>query len=292
MLNSLGINTVHVEVEKMKALGLGRVEMCLGRQGDYPERLDKMERDIGLARAAGIPFSIHLPMYLFDWFKYDYLDVYFLDPDPIKRELSYRLLEENLKRMEVMGPEYCVLHFAGVYRKIRGPFPDFNKVLTEALERIDVMAGRYGVRILLEYMGSNIRFHRVEEWIEAVRDLRHVGLLTDTGHLYFASLIHSFDFMEALEALCPASDAFHLWTTKGQAVYSDSEYYLKYHHIIPHVDQLRSENWAFDTAAVFSRVAREKKPMIIEASTAYKGKDYFYDGISSIQALLKNMTDL
>jgi len=287
MVENLGINTIHVTVDQLKTLGLGRVEMCLGRHGTHNERLAKMEGDIQRAQMLNIPFSIHLPMYIFDWFDGDYLDVFFLDSDLDKRELSYKLLEENLKRVSLLKPDYCVLHFAGVYGNVCGTFDDFKDVLKEAFQRINNMGKQYGVHILLEYMGSNIRFSDYKDWISGTKSLSHVGLLVDTGHLYFASLIHNFDYMEALDKLSSVAEAFHLWTTKGYETYGDSEYYQKFHHIIPHVEQLSSEGWAFDTEAVLERIARENRPMIIEASTVYKGRDYFYEGVSFIISFLE-----
>lgn len=288
MINNLGINTVHVDVNKLETLGLKRMEMCLGRMGDYEHRLAKMTQDIELAKSHGIPFSIHLPMFLNEGFEGDYLDVFFLDPDPVKREISFRMLEFNLEKIQEIGPDYCVLHFAGVYRKIRGPFDDFEDVLRDALQRIDALAVKYNQQILIEYMGSNIRFSDYSDWIEETKELSNVGIITDTGHLYFASLIHGFNYMQALDKLASASDAFHLWTTKGDKSYGDSEYYQKYHHIIPHTDQSKEEDWAFDTTAVFQRIVKENKPIIIEASTVYKGKSYFYEGIASIISILED----
>jgi len=289
MINNLGINTVHVDIRKLDDLGLKRIEMCLGRMGSQADRLNKMIEEIKLAKEKQIPFSIHLPMVISEDFVGDYLDVFFLDPDPDKREMSFKMLEENLVEMAKIEPDYCVLHFAGVYREKNGSFPDFATVLNEALKRINDLCRRYNVKVLLEYMGSNIRFSDYNDWIKATKDLSHVGLITDTGHLYFASLIHGFDYMEALDRLASASEAFHIWTTKGQKTYGESSYYKKYHHIIPHVDQLKEADWAFDTKKVFQRLIKEDKPIIIEASTVYKGKAYFYEGIESILSILENI---
>ncbi|WP_430884171.1 TIM barrel protein [Fusibacter sp. JL216-2] len=289
MINNLGINTVHVDIRKLEDLGLKRVEMCLGRMGSASDRLYKMLEEIKLAKEMQIPFSIHLPMVISDDFVGDYLDVFFLDPDPEKREMSFRTLEENLIEMAKIKPDYCVLHFAGVYREKKEAFPDFELVLNEALKRINDLCQSYNTKVLLEYMGSNIRFSDYMDWIRVTRDLSHVGLITDTGHLYFASLIHGFDYMQALDRLASASEAFHIWTTKGQKTYGESEYYKKYHHIIPHAEQFKEGDWAFDTKSVFERIAKERKPIIIEASTVYKGKTYFYQGIESVISILENM---
>jgi len=282
MLKNLGINTVHVDIDNLGSLGLHRMEMCLGRMGTYESRLKKMLSDIQQAKTMKIPFSIHLPMFLNEGFEGDYLDVFFLDPNPKKREASYELLEYNLKEMKNIQPDYCVLHFAGVYREKLEPYNDFKTVLVDALNRINKLATQYDTKILIEYMGSNIWFSDYSQWIEAVSTLSNVGIITDTGHLYFASLIHGFDYMQALDKLSAVSDAFHFWTTKGDKAYAESDYYKKYHHIVPHIEQLKIDSWAFDTEQVLMRLVREDKPIIIEASTLYKGQTYFYDGIKSL----------
>ncbi len=81
-------------------------------------------------------------------------------------------------------------------------------MLNEALKRINDLCQSYNTKVLLEYMGSNIRFSDYKDWIRVTRELSHVGLITDTGHLYFASLIHGFDYMQALDRLASASEPF------------------------------------------------------------------------------------
>jgi sugar phosphate isomerase/epimerase len=234
-----------------------------------------------------IPFSVHLPIVIPHDFEDDYLDVFFLDEDASRREMSFRMLELNLKEASKLQPDYCVLHFAGIYRSYATPFMDFEQVLNDALYRINSLAERYQVKVLLEYMGSNCKFYAYDAWIKKIAPYAMLGILTDTGHLYFSSVIHGFDYMQALDALAVGSDAFHLWTTKGGGAYGDSQYYRDYHHIIPHEGQMRSDNWAFDSERVFKRIAQERKPMIIEASTVYEGMPYFYEGIAWMVSLIK-----
>lgn len=285
---NLGINTVYVDVDKIGALGLRRAEMCLGRWGTYEERVDKLLSDIRASEANRLPYSIHLPVFLGSWFEYDYLDAFYLDADEEKRELSFRLLEENLENLKAFSPEYYVLHFPGVYLSegYQDQFEDFESVLKVALDRIDDMAKRYGVKVLLEYFGSNRRFSDYRKWITWIEKYASLGILTDTGHLYFSSLIHQFDFMEALKVLGEKSDAFHLWTTKGNQPYGRSEYYKQFHHIMPHESQLRKDGWAFDVPSVIRLISSYQKPMIIEASMGYGGESYFYEGIESIKSIV------
>lgn len=101
--------------------------------------------------------------------------------------------------------------------------------------------------------------------------------------IHFASISCGFDFMEALKILAEGSDAFHLWTTRGEGTYCGCEYYRKYHHIGPHIDQFKDDGWAFNTGEVVELIAKENKPIIIEPSIKYKGIEYLIEGIESIK---------
>lgn len=285
-MGQLGINTVHLDMEAIEEMGLDRVEFVLARGLEYAEMLDDILSGIDQAKRRGLSYSIHLPIFLFDWYPEDYLSAYYLDPDHDKRELAFRFLEANLSRLEGCGAEYLILHFPGVYRYVQEPH-DFETNLDEALDRMEELADRYGLRLLLEYFGSNFSFWRVEDWIDRIRPYEHLGMLCDTGHLYFSSVLHGFDFYEALEELGAHSDAFHLWTTRGEGAYSDSESYRQFHHIVLHVGQNEKDGFAFDTAKTLDIIRRFDRPTIIEASERYRGREYFMSGIRSVVEYLK-----
>jgi hypothetical protein len=99
--------------------------------------------------------------------------------------------------------------------------------------------------------------------------------------------MHGFDFYEGLKKLASVADAFHLWTTRGEGVYSDSEAYKAYHHIMMHMDQKEVDGFAFDTLRVMEIISAYEKPMIIEASDRYHGREYFIKGIKSIVSFLE-----
>jgi len=275
------MNTAYLAIEKIKALGFHRVEFVLGRGKAYDESYRQVMGDIGKARAMDLAFSIHLPLLVFDWFKEDYLSAFYLDEDPGKRALSFRLLEENLKALKAVGADYFVLHFQGVYRYRQDPAV-FEKRLDEALDRIEDLGRTYGVKLVLEYFGSNFMFCEPADWVKKITPYEHLGILVDTGHLYYASLLHGFDMMEALETLGRVATGFHLWTTKADKAYSESSYYREYHHIVVHTDQTRAAGFAFDTEEILRTIALFHKPMVIEASQIYGGKDYFMAGIKSV----------
>lgn len=285
MLN-IGINTVNFPIEDLAEYQLERAEICLGRGRSYEERLGKALKEMEYAEAQHIPYSLHLPVYIDDWYPYDYLSAYFLDPDASMRELAFRLLEDNLERLEPREAEFYVLHFGGIYEDFHRT-KEFDHWLEKALDRINDLAEKYQVRILLEYFGSNKNFAHYEAWIKAIENHENLGLLLDLGHLYFASLINEFDFMEGLRVLAEAADAYHLWTTKGRDVYFKSDFYKHYHHIILRENQSRDDDWAFDSAEVMKILRATGKPMIIEASMIYEGAAYFFEGVKECVKLAK-----
>ncbi|MCT4566159.1 MAG: sugar phosphate isomerase/epimerase [Maledivibacter sp.] len=282
IMTNLGINTVNLEVEKAIELGFGRVELCLGKERLYEDKLSKFHDQIGRCKELQLPYSIHLPVYVEKWYPYNYFSAFFIDEDKEKREKSFRLLEYNLDKLKSCNPDYYVLHFPGISDSWKDT-REFSKILDEALDRVDAIAKEYDVRINLEYFGSNKNFCDYNEWIAKINEYDSLGILTDTGHLYFASIMCGFDFIRSLEVLSCGSDAFHVWTTKGDKAYFDCYFYKKYHHIGPHIDQVKAEGWAFDTKKVIEIISNQNKPVIIEPSIKYKGREYLIEGIKSVK---------
>lgn len=282
IIANLGINTVNLEIEKAMELGLGRVELCLGKEKLYPNKLKEFYEKISRAEELGLPYSIHLPVYIEDWYPYNYFSAFFISENKEKRELSFKLLECNLENLKSCNPDYFVLHFPGISEKWEDQ-NEFSNILCESLDRIDAISQKYDVKINLEYFGSNKNFYDYNEWISKIGEYENLGILTDTGHLYFASIMCKFDFIESLKTLSDSSDAFHVWTTMGDKAYSECEFYKQYHHVGPHIDQIKSNGWAFDTEEVIKIIAKQNKPVIIEPSIKYNGRKYLIEGIKSVR---------
>lgn len=282
MKNLVGVNHVNLSNEEIEKLDIKRVEICITQSEKYEETLKNALNTLDFCEKNGLEYSIHLPFYIPEWYQENYLAAFFLSKNKILREESFRLLEENLRKLEKINAKYYVLHFPGVNHS-DNKYENFQSVLKESLNRINTLAKKYHSKILLEYFGSNILFNDYNDWIKVIKEYSHLGLLLDTGHLYFASRLVPFDFLEAFGILARASDAFHFWTTKGKDYYQNNEYYKTYHHIIPNSDQDEKEGWAFDSQLIFKEMLKMKKPIILEASDIYKGHDYL---MSSIKELL------
>ncbi len=283
----LGINTVYLSVADAKEWGFNRVEISPSPHGTKQERQKKMIDEMEYAKLINMPFSFHLPVYVFDWFHGRDLDAFFLDSNNNKSNMSMNLLEENLKRLSDCGVDYLVTHFSGVYRdSIRTKKTD-EKARTALLKMQDI-ASKYGLLVYVEYMGGNRSFSEPELWLEYTHDLSNVGILVDTGHLYFSCELHGFDFEKKFELLRPNVDAFHFWSIFGHGAYESSEAYKKNHHIMPRIEQTRDKGWAFDTEDVFIRMKKTGKPIVLEATSRYNGREYFDAGAKEMLELEKN----
>lgn len=283
MSKLVGVNQVNLSIEEIEKLKIKRVEICITQSRPYKESLKDALETLEFCENNDLDYSIHLPLYIPEWYEEDYLAAFFLNKDNELRKQSFDLLELNLKKLRNKNADYYVLHFPGVNHTDK-KHDHFEPFLKEALLRINDLAKKYNAKILLEYFGSNILFNNYHQWIDMIKDFNNLGILLDTGHLYFASKLVPFDFLQAFSVLVKEADAFHFWTTKGRHYYQNNEYYRTYHHIIPNFNQDEKEGWAFDPQFIFNQMLTQEKPIILEASNIYKGHEYL---INSIEELLE-----
>ncbi|MBS7527286.1 TIM barrel protein [Fusibacter paucivorans] len=288
MYSNLGTNMAFFKLETIEQMALKRIEVCQGRHRPYRENVPSIEANIRMANAKGIPVSVHLPIYIPDDYPWDFLDAFYLDKDPVKAAQAFAILEDNLKRLQKYHIAYCVLHFAGVYEEIEAP-ETFKLRLKSACDRLEALAAAYGIKVLVEYFGSNVNFYDVADWIDCFKPYRSVGILLDTCHFYFAAKWRAFDFEANLRLLASHAEAFHIWTTYGEGVYQEAEGYVKFHHIVPNIEQTSANGWAFDTMRVLTVLAKTGKPMIIEASPHYLSYDYYINSIKGIQKFIHDL---
>lgn len=315
---NIGLNTVHHDIKSIFNLGMTRVELCLGRVEDRESRMAQVKDELIKLSSLKTPYTIHHPIFMPEFFKHDYLESFFLDKEENNREISFLLLEENLKFLrciidessERKLPDYLVVHFPGVYPTPYMEEEDFARLLKSSLDRVSDMAQKYGVTLALEYFGSNIMFCEPEMWIKEIGKRKGITILTDTGHLYFASIMREFDFMEAYDKLLANSSGVHLWTTAGSKyfvedesimeefskirphykivgskdVYGANEFYRRYHHVALSPNQLIEEGWAFDGMTVLEKAVDSGMPIILEATPYYGGTQYYIETIKKVAA--------
>lgn len=283
----LGTNTAHFDIEGLKNYGLECAEVCLGREETLKANQTKIYLELQRANQLELPISVHLPIELPSRFTRDYLDAMFLEVDAHQSEIAFEMLALNFEKLSSYHIQYFVVHFPGVVTSLEDP-KAFLKRLRNVLERMNTLAKTYKVTLLLEYFGSNVNFYEPQQWIDEINSFSNLGILVDTGHLYFASIIWSFDFIEVLGQFSKVAKAYHIWTTMGDQVYGESEVYQKYKHIVPHINQKKSRGWAFDTKDVLKIISGSNKPIIIEAAPLFMGEKYYKDGIKSIVDYFQN----
>ena len=283
---NLGTNMAFFNIDDVEKLSLKRIEVCQGRNRPYDENVLSILENIKRANTIKIPVSVHLPIFIPKDYPWDFLDAYYLDDDMTKVDYAFEILEDNLKRLAIYDIDYYVLHFTGIYLKCEEDNA-FKVKLLERCSRLNNLAMKYKIRIYAEYFGSNINFYNVGDWIEVFNTFENLGILLDITHYYFSSKWRGFDFEENLKLLASAAKAFHIWTTFGEGVYQESEGYLKYHHIVPNLEQRKADGWAFDTKEILDLILLTSKPVIIEASPLYGGGTYYLESILGIRKYVK-----
>lgn len=289
-LTNLGCNSNYLSPGRIQKLGYGFIETSLTKQKIYPLMVRKMLRDLDEAKTMKMPYTIHLPIYLTEHWQhhYDFYDAYYLDPNPALRDMAFHMLSENLERLSKhYAPMYYVIHFPGIYSEAVRYEPDFASVLKASLERLSALAETYSCQIALEYFATNAHFAHYKEWLKALAPYPRLKPLLDTGHLYFSCYKSGCSYQEVIEGLAPHCIGFHLWNVYGKGYYNESEYYQKYHHIVPHLNQSVEAGWAFDPTEVIPYLAQFNKPMLVEAGQRYEGESYFLEGLVQIRELLR-----
>ncbi len=275
----LGINTFFIDVDEAHQLGLDRVEIVT-------QSRQKALEDTEKARRNSMKYSVHLPVFLPSWYSCGQWDVYFCDTDPKKRELSFRLLEENLEFVAELDAEYVITHFSGILPQLPDDKLDlFSDIAANSASRIESLASKYNVQILLEYFGLNKNLVHPDEWTSLVSGSDNLGLLVDTGHLYFSCINNNLNIDHALQSLGTQASAFHIWNTK------DKDHYWKYHHVAPHSSQSVNDGWAYTTYSLVESLnfINPSAPLIIEPNVLFGGREYILDSIYDMKNILEKL---
>lgn len=259
----IGLNVIHFQTDQVEALGIQHVEVCLKfMQKNQKLAVKETVALVDTYLAADQEVSVHLPVCMPKGYPYGPFEVFFLDDDPQKKASSYALLDANLDLFKGKKIAFFVLHFSGIYQEEEAAC--FKVKCHEALSRISQLAVSYKTTILLEYFGLNCNLAKPSDW-QIVNDYPNLGILVDTGHLYFASRMHGFDFYEAFFEMSHFASAYHLWNTGEEAgVYQASLSYQEKHHMPPLLTEVAG--LAIDFNRIASGLLKTQKPLIIEAS--------------------------
>jgi len=274
----LGINTFFIDVKESYDLGLKRVEIVTTSK-------EKALSDAEKAYKYSMKYSMHFPVFLPSWYTAGQWDVFFCDPSAEKREISFTLLEENLEFIKDFDAEYAISHFGGVIPPLPSEeLESYSEIVNQSISRIQSLSQKYGIKILIEYFGLNKNLYSPEIWIDLLKSRNNIGLLMDTGHLYFSCVNNNLNLQEALNTLGSHSSAFHIWNTKG------TDHYWEYHHVAPNPSQSIEDGWAFSIPSLIQKLSsfNPSAPLIIEPNVLFGGKEYILKSIKSMLEILQD----
>ncbi|MGE5328026.1 MAG: sugar phosphate isomerase/epimerase family protein [Deltaproteobacteria bacterium] len=268
----LGINTFFIDVKEAYDLGLKRVEIVTNSK-------QKTLSDAEKAYKYSMKYSIHLPVFLPDWYSAGQWDAFFCSPSEEKRDISFNLLEENLDFIKSLNSEYAITHFSGIVPPLASDqLESYPGLVEQSLSRIQALSQKYGIKILIEYFGLNKNLYSPDVWRNLLKDRSNIGLLMDTGHLYFSCINNNLNLEDALNTLGSHSSAFHIWNTKG------TDHYWEYHHVAPTPIQSIEDGWAFTIPSLVQKLTsfNPSAPLIIEPNVLFGGKEYILESIKSM----------
>lgn len=230
--------------------GLGRVEFF-----DYARRdLEALAAALeGLAGEGRPCFSFHAPIVRPPYFPFPGETCFFLNQDPAKRALSFRLLADTLGEAKRWGAEYVVTHLT--YGP--GDTPERPLAARLAREACDRMAGlsrESGVAIDVEFAAYSEAFDRPEDFLGVVTGHPELAICLDLGHAFLGAERRRRDFLGDIALLAPWARSMHLWNTRGE------DHKRGLGHVPLHPSQTPAEGW-IDIEGVLDAVL-ERNPAV------------------------------
>ena len=230
--------------------GLGRVEFF-----DYARRdLEALAAALqGLAGEGHPCFSFHAPIVRPPYFPFPGEACFFLNQDPAKRALSFRLLADTLGEAKRWGAEYVVTHLT--YGPSDTPErPLAARLAREACDRMAGLSRESGVAIDVEFAAYSEAFDRPEDFLAVVTGHPELGICLELGHAFLGAEQRRRDFLGDIALLAPWARSMHLWNTKGE------DHKRGFGHVPLHPSQTPAEGW-IDIECVLDAVL-ERNPSV------------------------------
>lgn len=220
-------------MERSKAASLLHTGLDRFEVFDFGE--DKLERLKAFIKKKKRPFSFHVPFLRPPYFPYVGVTSFFLNDDPIKRVLSFQLINSTLHYSKMWKADFVVTHLnwkEDSSNKIR-----VLKLADKTESRFCELADKYNMPINVEYGGYTGHFYRPAQFVEFVRDHPLLGICVDIGHTFLISKTRNRNFLKEVETMAPYARSIHVWNTKGL------DHCKKHGHVPVHPSQKPKEGW-------------------------------------------------
>ncbi len=193
--------------------GLGHVEFF-----DYPLcDMDELKIIYEKMRHEGrTGLSFHAPMPRPDFFPFSGITCFFLNEEPARRDLSFRLIEDTLQHAQDWGADYVVTHLT--FGKTDTSDPGRAEELAwDTCERFATLSRSYDVPVNIEFAAYTTAFNDPGKFVEIISKYDELGICIDSGHTMFGAKMHKRDYFDDISILAPLARSMHLWNTRCEA---------------------------------------------------------------------------
>jgi len=208
--------------------GLDRYEVF-----DFEE--SKLEKLREFINNKGLPFSFHVPFFRPSYFPYAGVTTFFLNDDPKKRELSFRLMNSTMHNAKGWMADFAVSHLN--WKEDSENERKTLKLANDTALRFCELLDKHNVPVNVEFGGYSGYFHKPVQFIEFVQNHDLLGICIDIGHTYLISKSRDRDYFKDIEIMAPYTKSVHIWNTKGP------DHCRKHNHVPVHPSQKAKDGW-------------------------------------------------
>ena len=181
------------------------------------------------------PISFHVPFFRPVYFPYLGVTTFFLNDNPQKRDLSFKLIGSTMHYAKGWKADFVVTHLN--WMEDSKNKQKVIKLANDAKSRFCQLTERYKLPINVEFGGYSGFFHEPNQYVEFVADHHLLGICIDIGHTFLISKVRNRSFFKDIEIMAPYTKSIHVWNTK------DMDHCKKYNHVPVHPSQKTGDGW-------------------------------------------------
>lgn len=182
-----------------------------------------------------LPFSFHVPFFRPSYFPYIGVTTFFLNEDPDRRSLSFKLINSTMHYAKGWKADFVVTHLTWK-EDSKNRRKTLKLAINTGLKFCD-LSDKFNLPINVEFGGYSGFFHEPVQFVDFVKDHPLLGICIDIGHTSLISGVRDRDFFKDIEIMAPYTKSIHVWNTKGL------DHCRKYNHVPVHPSQKTVEGW-------------------------------------------------
>ncbi len=181
------------------------------------------------------PFSFHVPFFRPSYFPYVGVTTFFLNDDPRKRALSFKLINSTMHYAKGWKADFVVTHLN--WMEDSKNKQTVMRLVNDTESRFCQLTDDYNLPINVEFGGYSGFFHKPTQFVEFVLNHRSLGICIDIGHAFLVSKVRNRNFFKDIEVMAPHTKSIHVWNTKS------IDHCKKHNHVPVHPSQKAKDGW-------------------------------------------------